>query len=318
MCMSLSRRGLLCAAGLAGGAALLPKGIQAAPVSTPEPDGICDLHIHAAPDTKARSIDELSFCQEAKRLGYRAVLFKSNDWSCHDRAFLIRKALPDFQCFGSFCMNRCVGDRVNVYAAESALKTSGHLCKCIWMPTLDATYPKRLAGHPDEGIPVVDDHGAVLPEVIRCMELCAEADILFATGHASPEESLTMARKAHEIGLKKFAVTHVNSRIWRMTHDQIHRVVDLGGFVELCCLPRLWGEGSAMPTYERENLEEFVAYASLVPERTFLSTDLGQAGMPSPAEGMRQCISDLLTAGLSQHTIDQLTRINPAYLLGIQ
>lgn len=48
--------------------------------------GICDIHLHAAPDSKARLKNELEFTQDAKN---KALLFKSNDFSCHDRAYLI-------------------------------------------------------------------------------------------------------------------------------------------------------------------------------------------------------------------------------------
>lgn len=51
--------------------------------------GICDIHLHAAPDSKARLKNELEFTQDAKNAGYKALLFKSNDFSCHDRAYLI-------------------------------------------------------------------------------------------------------------------------------------------------------------------------------------------------------------------------------------
>lgn len=136
--------------------------------------------------------------QDAMRAGYRAVMFKSNDFSCHDRAYLIRQAQPEAECFGSFCMNRVHGDRVNPFAAQKAVKTSGGLCRCIWMPTLDAAYHYQCEGRKDKGIPVLDDNGQVLPEVVRVMEICAETGIIFATGphrlyrmlpvHSLPEE----------------------------------------------------------------------------------------------------------------------------------
>ena len=91
---------------------------------------------------------------------------------------------------------------------------------------------------------MLDDRGRILPEVVRVMELCAEADIIFASGHSSPQESLILARKAKEVGVRKFVVTHVNSLIWKLTRDQIRQAVELGAFVEYCYLPRLWGPGS--------------------------------------------------------------------------
>ena len=91
--------------------------------------GVCDIHLHAAPDSKARLKNELEFTQDAKNAGYKALLFKSNDFSCHDRAYLIREVLSGFEVFGSLCMNRVHGDKVNVFAAQKAVRTTGNLCR---------------------------------------------------------------------------------------------------------------------------------------------------------------------------------------------
>ena len=307
---------------LVGGAAGAPvrDGMEVRQESSADPllAGVCDIHIHCLPDTRARCIDELTLARQAKEAGYRALMYKSNDWSCHDRAYLIRQALPDFEVFGSLCMNRVHGDKVNVFAAEQAIKTTGFLCRCIWMPTLAAAYQHRCDKLPGPGIPVLDSQGNVLPEVVRVMELCAEADIIFASGHCAPQESLVMARKAKEIGVKKFVVTHVNSLIWKLTHDQIRQAVDLGAFVEYCYLPRLWGPGTGNPQFERQSREEFLDYVRTIPERSFISTDLGQQGNPNPIDGMRTCIRELFDAGIPQRDIDRMVRDNPAYLIGLK
>ena len=94
-------------------------------------EGVCDIHLHCRPDSRERSVDEYGFTKEAMAAGYRAVMFKSNDFSCHDRAYLIRQALPEAECFGSFCMNRVHGSKVNPFAARKAIETSGGLCRCI-------------------------------------------------------------------------------------------------------------------------------------------------------------------------------------------
>ena len=155
--------------------------------------GVCDIHLHCRPDSRERSVDEYGFMKDTMAAGYHAVMFKSNDFSCHDRAYIIRQALPGAECFGSFCMNRVHGDKVNVFTAQKAVETSGGLCRCIWMPTLDAAYQYQHEGRKEKGIPVLDDNGQVLPEVVKVMEICAEADIIFATGHSSPEESITLS-----------------------------------------------------------------------------------------------------------------------------
>lgn len=279
--------------------------------------GVSDIHLHGSPDTAPRSIDELELARQAKQAGYRAVMYKSNDWSSHDRAYLIRQLVPDFEVFGGICMNFVHGDKVNVYAAEQALKTTGNFCRCIWMPTGAATYPRSKNKIASQGIPVLDSQNGVLPEVTRVMEICAEADIIFASGHSSPRESLIMAKKAKEIGVKKFVVTHVNLTIWKLTTDQIKQVVNLGAYVEYCYLPRLWAQGSESPDMPRQSREEFLDYVRIAPERSFISTDLGQIGNPNPIDGMRMCIGELINAGIPQKDIDSLVRRNPAKLLGL-
>lgn len=279
--------------------------------------GVCDIHLHCRPDSRERSVDEYSFMQDAMRAGYRGVMFKSNDFSCHDRAYIIRQALPGAECFGSFCMNKVHGDKVNPFAAQKAVETSGGLCRCIWMPTLDAAYQYQYEKRKGKGIPVLDNAGRVLPEVVKVMKICADANIIFATGHSSPEESIILARKAQEVGVKKVVITHANSSIWTMTPDQIRRCIDLGAYIEYCYLPCLWGEGSKMPQYERQSIEKFTSLVCIAPTRSFISTDLGQAVMPHPIEGMRDCILKLQAEGIPQSDIDLLVRSNPAWLIGL-
>ncbi len=324
---SLSRRNFIKAAGVAGGAALLSgvAGLNHSPAATPyraeepvpELTGVCDLHVHAEPDVGPRLINELSFAMDAKKAGYRAVMFKSNEWSCHDRAFLVREALPDFACFGSLCMNLAHGEKVNVHAAGKAVATSGKLCRCIWMPTQAAEYQVRMRKEPWKAIPVLSATKNVLPEVVRVMEICAEADIIFATGHSSPEESLILARKAREVGVRKFVVTHANSGIWRLTREQVTAVANLGGYIEysyLCCL---WGPGTGLPQFERRSNEDFIAYAQIVPEQSFITTDMGQVGLPHPVDAMRTCIGAMRESGVPQKDIDMMVRANPAKLAGL-
>lgn len=280
-------------------------------------NGISDIHIHALPDSRPRSISELSFARQAHEAGYRSVMYKSNDFSCHDRAFVIHEILPDFEVFGSLVMNKVYGDKVNIRAAEKAVATTGSRCRCIWMPTQDATYPLKLENSNETGIPVLDNARNVLPEVVRVMEICAEADIIFATGHSSPEESLILARKAREVGVGKCVITHVNSLIWKMTEDQIKQAIDLGAYVEYCFLPCFWGPGTSLPNMPVMSMEEFSTYARINPERSFITSDMGQSQLINPLDGMYKTIQALLALGIARKDIDLMVRSNPAKLVGL-
>lgn len=277
--------------------------------------GVCDIHAHAAPDTRPRLGDEADFALAMRAAGYRAVLFKSNVWSNHDRAWLTRRLVPGIEVFGGLCLNGATGPALNAGAVEAALATEGGLCRCVWLPTLDAAYPRALEGV-GGGIPVTEN-GRLLPAVTRIMERCAEAGIALASGHSSPEETLSLAARAREVGLERFVVTHANASIWRLSADQIRRAVDFGAWVEFCFLPCLWGPGTALARHERQPTETFAALCALAPERAFVSTDLGQAAMPHPVEGMRRARAALEAGGLDGRAIDLLLRWNPARVIGL-
>ena len=308
----MDRREFIKRAGALGaGFAIASLPLSAIEKVIPESDstlkGVCDLHLHCAPDSKRRTIDELSMAKEAAHLGYRALMFKSNDFSCHDRAWLVGKIVPGLQCYGSIIMNRATGG-INPYAVEKALATEGGTCRCVYVPTLDATY---VGGK----LSVFDTLGVPHPEVVKIMELCRDANIIFATGHSSPEESLMLAKKAKEVGVRKFVITHANSRVWKLTHSQIRKAVDMGAWIEYSCLPLYWGPGTSLPDYEAQSISEFIDFLNIAPERSFVSTDLGSIGLPTPIEGMKKTIRMLLNKGVDQSTIDLIFKQNPINLI---
>ncbi len=52
-------------------------------------------------------------------------------------------------------------------------------------------------------------------------------------------------------------------------------------------------------------------------EHCIVTTDLGQAHNPTPAEGMRMAIATLLKCGLEKTELELMVKINPAKLLGL-
>ncbi len=312
---AFSRRRLLqaAAAGSLSGVAAAEVSLQAAPDL--DLQGVCDIHLHAAPDSRERSVTELGIARKAKAAGFRALLFKSNDFASHDRAFLVAEATR-FDCFGSVSLNRIFGPRVSPWVVEKALATTGSRCRAVWLPTQDSVWQRRHENRTEGAVPVLGADGKVLPEVARVMDLCAEADIIFASGHSSPEETLVLAAEAKARGVRKFVATHVNSLIWTMTQAQIERAAELGVWIECCWLPCVWGPGSAMPDYPKESHGEFAKFLRVAPERTFISTDLGQKGLPDPVDGMKLCIRTLREEGFSAEDVDRFVKTNPAHLLG--
>ena len=171
-----------------------------------------------------------------------------------------------------------------------------------------------------KGVPVVDSTGKVLPEVVSVMEICRDEDIIFATGHSSPDEAVALVKKAKEVGVRKCVVTHCTQTYWHITLDQAKVCLENGAYLEHSILPYYNGVHCLIPAYQKAQqtpLEEFVRYIRLDPSHQFISSDLGMSKMPNPVDGMRDCLHGLRQAGLTDKDLDLTTRRVPALLLGI-
>ena len=109
------------------------------------------------------------------------------------------------------------------------------------------------------------------------------------------------------------SVMYADNRISR--RDFIKTSSPTGG--ALLASTAIPGQGTKMPQYQRQSIEDFASFVRIDPTRSFISTDLGQAVMPHPVEGMRDCIVKLQSVGISQSDIDLLVRSNPAWLIGL-
>ena len=69
--------------------------------------GIIDMHIHAAPDVRARKLDDLELMEASVQRGVRAIVLKSHNVPTADRAYLVNRVAaekyPDvkFTAFGA-------------------------------------------------------------------------------------------------------------------------------------------------------------------------------------------------------------------------
>jgi len=105
----------------------------------------------------------------------------------------------------------------------------------------------------------------------------------------------------------RMLVTHVFSQ--GATREQMRQMAASGAIMEIDWLAVHSGG---------RTIDEYVsAIRDLGAEAFFLSSDLGQAGNPLHAEGMRAYIRALREAGITEDEIDVMARRNPARLLGL-
>ena len=288
-------------------------------------EGAVDLHVHPAPSPMPRRIDAGEAADLAAEAGFRAVVMKSHHHSTVTDVLALesRGAMPNgVRVFGGIALNGPVGG-LNPQAVDLTLKLGGRI---VWFPTIAAPqHIRHHAQHPDLKFPklsihlqperpvdVVDEGGALRPEIYEILESIREADAILATGHMAPDRITLVLEAAREVGVPRTLVNHPNFVV-EASHEDARRWVELGAHIEhsLC----MYDERS---TFYHWDLDTLVAWVEAVgPERSILGSDLGQMNNPLPTEAFQTIVGKLVDRGMPDDTIRRLVRDNPAELLGV-
>jgi hypothetical protein len=290
----------LLVAGLSGHAA-----DQANPVSL---DGVIDFHCHSSPDVNKRSVNSFEVVRNAKAAGMRAVVLKNHYVSTAALAQLAMDEVGGIEVYGGIVLNRSNGG-INAEAVRRMIEVEGHRGKVVWMPTFDAENQIKFDHTNRPFVSVVRD-GKPVPALDEIFQLIAKNDLIFATGHSAPAESIILLGAARQAGVKRLLVTHVLSSSTRATIDQMQAMVALGATLEVVWLAHLGNKPLPVSVCVH-------AIQTVGAEHFLMSSDLGQPGNPVHTEGLRDFITALKAGGITDREIDLITRKNPARLLGL-
>jgi predicted TIM-barrel fold metal-dependent hydrolase len=165
-----------------------------------------------------------------------------------------------------------------------------------------------------EGLSLLNKDGKIVPEVIDILHIIKEHDIVLATGHISPRETIAVAEKAKQLGITKILVTHAWFPILMesiLTPEERKMLATEGVMIEYT-LAQISPIGQGLnPKQIMDSIyNEGVA-------NCIMSTDSGLALQSPAAESMRLFISNMLWCGMGEEEITQMVKTNPARLLGI-
>lgn len=280
--------------------------------------GGIDLHTHSAPSLYNRAMDDFGLAEEAKAAGMRGVVLKAHECPTVGRAALVTSRMEGVAAFGGIVLNYYVGG-FNPVAVEAALKMGG---KIVWFPTFHAQNQLDVFGceHltessvqvdvPETGLSVLDAAGELNPGVEAVLGKIAGANAILETGHISGREIKVLVDAALAAGVKKILITHSDMKFVGLTQEEQVQLARKGVFLEKCLLAMFDAfKGDAKPM--AASIREIGA------DRCVLVTDLGQAILPHPVEGMRSFIELLLLAGISREEIRVMLVDNPGHLLGL-
>ncbi|MFC1940420.1 DUF6282 family protein [Chloroflexota bacterium] len=273
--------------------------------------GSIDMHCHHGPDTiLERSVDALQATQQAQEAGMKAIVLKSHVYPTAPLAYIINQIVPDFTAVGAICLDEDVGG-LNTHALEASAKLGA---KVVWMPTSSSANDMKRKGLSEPGIAISDEKGVLLPVVGEILDIVKEYKMALATGHVSVAESFALVDEARKKGIDKIIITHplLSYLGATLNLEEQKKMADKGAFIEHCF-------GITMPgslvRFDPKLMAD--AVKAVGAERCIMSTDLGQAFNPKPADGMRVGIAVMLRLGLTEKEVDLLVKVNPAKLLGL-
>ena len=269
-------------------------------------DGVVDLHVHAGPDSRPRSVSDLDAARGASEAGMRAILLKNHFTMTADRASLAMDQVDGLEIFGGVVLNRAVGG-INPEAVRQMVNFSGSRGRVVWLPTFDAEWYVKNVGEGGSAFVPIIQNGSPVPDILEIFSLVAEHDLLLATGHSAPEEVIALIPEAKHLGVQRILVTHVFSQ--GATREQMQQMASEDAIMEIDWLAVLNGS--------RSITDYTLAIREIGAEFFVMSTDLGQEGNPLHPEGWYEYIGAMREAGVSDEDIDTMSRRNPARLLGL-
>ncbi len=272
--------------------------------------GVIDIHAHTAPDSVPRSIDAIDLARLAESRGMRAIVLKNHYEPTADVAYLVHKVVPGIQVFGGIDLNLSVGG-MNPAAVEKMALTTGGLGRVVWMATYDTRAQVQVSKE-DRPYVAISRNGELLPETKAVIAMIAKYKLVMATGHNSPEEDLLLIREARRQGITHIVVTHPMLTPIHMSIAEMKQAAAEGAYLEFVY------NGLVGPNKEFEFADYAKAVRAVGVEHCILSSDMGQPGNPLHPDGLERFFDGMRKQGFTQAEIDQMSKVNPARLLGLE
>jgi len=289
-------------------------------------DGV-DVHVHIAPDVVERRIDDVSLARRCEEVGLAGFVMKSHYTSTAERASVVRAVVPGIAALGALVLNRAIGG-MNALAVEIAAREGARV---IWMPTTDSHAEREHLAHqgPNANLPVwakveaefnergiksgpvaaLDEAGELLADTRLVLEVVAEHGLVLATGHLGREELFPVVAAAREAGIEHVVVTHPDFPAQDLSIDEQRELADLGAWIERCFTTPYTGKCS----WDRW----IDGIRAVGPERTILSSDLGQIRNPPVEDGLPLMADRLLDAGFGEDEVRTMAVTNTRALAGL-
>jgi hypothetical protein len=285
-----------------------------------------DPYVHAAPDFAPRRITDLELAGRCLELGLAGFGLTSHYTATAERAAVVNAAVGTTLAVGSIVLNHAVGG-LNATAVEVAARQGARI---VWLPTVSALgefakveraethgnvpvwvrYERSLreAGARPRAVPVLDESGSPLPELLEVLAVVAADELVLATGHLSRPEIFAVVDAAVAAGVGTVVVTNPEFPSHKLSpEDQ----------VALAAKGALFQRALTTPYTGKCTWEEiFTATRAVGAAHTVWGSDLGQVFNPPVEDGLALLADRHLEAGFSEEEVHVMAVENTRRLAG--
>ena len=284
-----------------------------------------DPYVHVAPDFAPRRITDLELAKRCLELGLSGFGVMSHYTATAERAAVVNAAVGERLALGSIVLNHAVGG-LNATAVEVAARQGARF---VWLPTVSALgeFAKveaavngnvpvwvrfevelRTAGAPPRPVPVLDDAGAPLADLLAVLRVIAAHDLALMTGHLSRDEIFAVVEAALAAGVRTIVVTNPEFPSHQLSPADQVALAERGALFQRALTTPYTGKC----TWD----EIFTATRAVGAAHTVWGSDLGQVFNPPVEDGLALMADRFLAAGFSEEEIRTMAVENTRRLAG--
>ncbi|GAA4110022.1 DUF6282 family protein [Aminobacter aganoensis] len=294
---------------------------------------VIDMHVHIGPEFLRRKYSAETLAAEARKEGF-GVVMKNHFQPTTGQVSQLRRPDDKVALVGSVALNfGCGGvDDHGVRSALSGWKRDVTAADpdsdrfVVWMPTMCCEAHLRKYNRRDlseawgikgqytryyaEGTGYTLDEGNddKMAALRRALQVIADNDLILATGHFDRNETLTVVRIAHEMGIRRIIMTHPLFQTTELDPETMRRMwEEYGAYSELAFV------NLAMDDLSYEQYIEVIE--GVGSQGVILSSDVGQVFSAGVGDALREFFSELQARGVKEDDIVQMSVMNTNKLL---
>jgi hypothetical protein len=289
--------------------------------------GAVDNHVHACPHLNARSVTVFEAARQAAAAGMRAIGLMDNFCNSAGYAALAMRELGDseIEIFGGLIMEPQAGG-IALEVVGAALGYgygAGTGARFVSLPTHHTRHIARIEGRSPayvEACFAVPERGELPDPLPAILDLVAEHDVVFNTGHVSGPEAVRLVDLARRRGIARILVPCAP-----YIEDEVRAIAAAGAFAEFSFffvshatqvgLTHVDAERHTVPAVRLPEMAALIRAAGC--EQSIVNSDAGVFVLPPPVEALREFLLLLQSAGFAEPELRRMSGANPAALVKV-